>query len=149
MKVILIEDVKDLGKKGSVVNASDGYARNFLFPRKLAIEANKQNSFKLEQDKKAAEHKRQTEIEDAQKMRAVLMESGIRITVKCGENGKLFGSVTSKEIAAALFEQHNVTIDKKRIDLPEPIHSTGTFDVPVKLHAEVNAKVKVNVVAGA
>lgn len=146
MKVILLQDIKGVGKKGQLLDASDGHAKNYLIPRKMAIEASKANLNELEQKKKSEENKRQHELEKAQALAASLQESAIRVSVKTGENGKLFGSVTSKEIASALLSQAGINLDRKKINLSEPIKSTGEKQVEIKLHPQVTAKVTVQVV---
>lgn len=141
MKVILLEDVKNIGKKGQVINAADGYARNFLFPKNLAIEANKSNMGALEQKKQSDERKKQHELEEAQNMAAKLQEAKVKIQMKTGESGKLFGSVTNKEIALALSEQYGLSLDRKKIELKDPIRSIGEYKAIVKLHAQVTTQV--------
>ncbi|HHY82229.1 MAG TPA: 50S ribosomal protein L9 [Clostridiales bacterium] len=145
MKVILLQDVKGHGKKGDVVNASDGYARNYLIPNKLAIEATSKNLADL-MNKKAAESKRkETELEEAKKLAEKISGLEVVVKAKCGENGKLFGSVTNKEIAETLKSRHNINIDKKKIVLSEPIRSLGSFQLEVKVYPEVSAKLNVKV----
>ncbi len=147
MEVILTQDVKALGKKGDIVKVSDGYARNFILPKKLGMEATKQNLYDLNMQK-AAEAKRQKEIlEEAREQAKKLEEFTIRVTVKAGEGGKTFGSVSTKEIAAALKEQHGVDLDKKKLVLNDPIKNAGAYTVPVKLHPQVTAEIKVKVEA--
>ncbi len=147
MEVILTQDVKALGKKGDIVKVSDGYARNFILPKKLGMEATKQNLYDLNMQK-AAEVKRQKEIlEEAREQAKKLEELTIRVTVKAGEGGKTFGSVSTKEIAAALKEQHGVDLDKKKLVLNDPIKNAGAYTVPVKLHPQVTAEIKVKVEA--
>jgi len=147
MKVILLQDVKGTGKKGEIINASDGHARNYLLPRKMAVEANKTNMAQLEQQQKAVERKRQQELLKAQELAKELSEKKIVIGVKVGENGKLFGSVTNKEIAIAFLEQEGIEIDKKKIILDEPIKSAGEKAVEIKLHSQVTATVTIIVKA--
>ena len=145
MKVILLEDVKGRGKKGQVVNASDGYARNYLLPNKLAVEATNQNLNALKNKQVAESNRRKTELEEAKKQAEALSALQVTIKAKCGENGKLFGSVTNKEIADTLKSQHNLNIDKKKIVLQEPIRSLGSFQLEVKVYPEVAAKLNVKV----
>ena len=145
MKVILLEDVKGRGTKGQVVNASDGYARNYLLPNKLAVEATNQNLNALKNKQVAESNRRKTELEEAKKQAEVLSALQVTIKAKCGENGKLFGSVTNKEIADTLKSQHNLNIDKKKIVLQEPIRSLGSFQLEVKVYPEVAAKLNVKV----
>lgn len=148
MKVILLEDVKGVGKKGQLIDAADGHAKNFLLPKKLAVEANKANVNELEQKKKAEEHKRRKELEDAQALGQAISEKVIKIPVKIGENGKLFGSVTNKEIAAELLSQAGLQLDKKKIVVTEPIKSKGVKQVEVKLHPKVSVKLNIEIVEG-
>lgn len=143
MKVILLQDVKSLGKKGEIVNVNDGYARNFILPKKLGVEANGKNlnDLKLQKDNEAKIAKENL---DAAKALAEELKAGqIELSIKVGEGGKTFGSVSSKEIAAAVKEQMNLEIDKKKIQLKEVIKTLGTHNVPVKLHPEVTAELKV------
>ncbi|HBT48521.1 MAG: 50S ribosomal protein L9 [Caldanaerobacter subterraneus] len=146
MKVILVKDVKNVGKAGEVVNVSDGYGRNYLIPKGLAIEATESNLKMLNEKKKAEERKRQQELEQAKELAQKLSKVGVTLKVKAGENGKLFGSVTSKDVEEALKEK-GFEIDKKKIVLPENIKTTGTYYAEVKLYQGVTAKVQVDVVA--
>lgn len=148
MKVILLEDVKSLGKRGDMVNVADGYARNYLFPRNLAIEATEGSVKQLEQEKAAMEKKKQREIETAKRIAERLSNVTVTIKVKSGENGKLFGSVTSKDVADALKTQCKINIDKRKIELDEPIKSLGNYSVEVKLAPEVQTKLAVKIVEG-
>lgn len=145
MQVILLEDIKGVGKKDQIINANDGYARNFLFPKKLAVEATKANMNQLENTKKKEEAKRQAELEEARALGNRIEEKAVSIAVKLGDNGKLFGSVTNKEIAQALKEQTGLDVDKKKIILKEPIKTMGEKIAEVKLHPKVTAKLKVNI----
>ncbi len=145
MKVILLEDIKGTGKRGQIINASDGHACNFLIPRNLAVEATKENLAKLEAKKKSEEMKRLSDIEDANRIKAALAEKTVIVKVKVGANSKVFGSVTSKEIAQALDEQLGFKIDKKKI-VCDPIKTVGEKQVDIKLPYEVTAKVNVSVV---
>ena len=145
MKIVLLEDVKALGKKGDVVNTSDGYARNFILPKNLGVEATPANLAKLKQQK-AHEAKVAAEQLAAAKALAEQLEAKeIRLSMKVGEGGKLFGAVSSKEIAAAAKEQWGADLDKKKIVLPEPIKTLGSHDVSLKLHKDVTAKLKVTI----
>ena len=147
MEVILLQDVKALGKKGDIVKVSDGYARNFILPKKLGLEANKQNLYDLNQQK-AAEEKRQKEIlEEAKEQAKKLEELTIKVSIKAGEGGKTFGSVSSKEIGAALKEQFGFEIDKKKLQLNDAIKNAGSYTVGVKLHPQVTAELKIKVEA--
>lgn len=147
MEIILTQDVKALGKKGEIVKVSDGYARNFILPKKLGMEATKQNLYDLNMQK-AAEEKRQKEILEEAKLLAKKIEGlTIKISIKAGEGGKTFGSVSTKEIAAAVKEQFGLDLDKKKLQLNDPIKNAGFFTVPVKLHPQVSAEMKVQVEA--
>lgn len=145
MKVILLQDVKGVGKKDELVNASEGYAKNFLFPKKLAVEATSGNMKQLDNKKKAEEAKAKEELEKAKALGAEIEKLNVKIEVKTGENGKLFGAVTNKEISAAVKEQYKMDIDKKKIVLSESIKATGEKEVTVKLHPKVSAKLKVTI----
>ncbi|QUH19287.1 50S ribosomal protein L9 [Alkaliphilus sp. B6464] len=145
MKVILLQDVKGLGKKGEVVNASDGYARNFLFPKKAAVEATGGNMKTLNEQKTSQEMKKQQEVDDAKDLAKKLEKSSIEITAKAGEGGRLFGSVTSKDLAEMLEKQYKIKIDKRKIVLPEPIRELGVRHVEIKLHTGVVGKLKVSI----
>ena len=146
MKVILLEDVKGSGKKGQVVNASDGHARNFLFPRKLAIEATKENLAALEGQQQKAAHKSAQEVEAAKALAAQLEAKALKLAAKVGDSGKMFGSIANKEIAEALQKQLGLSVDKKKIVLADPVRNVGSYTVPVKLHPKVTAQVKFEVV---
>ena len=145
MIVILTQDVKGKGKAGDVVKVNDGYARNMLLPKGLAKEATQGNVRSLEKQKALAEEKRQEQKAAAQKQAEKLEKITVTIQSKGGENGKLFGSITSKDIAEALEAQEGIKVDKKKIDLSAPIKQTGTETVTVKLFPEVAAKLKVKV----
>lgn len=143
MKVILLEDVKSLGKKGEIVNVNDGYARNFLIKTGKGAEANNKNLNDLKLQK-AKEDKIAQENLDAARDLAEKLEAGqLELAIKTGEGGKAFGSVSSKEIAAAAEEQLGLKVDKKKIQLKEQIKNLGTYDVPIKLHPKVTAKLKI------
>jgi len=143
MKIILLEDVKSLGKKGEIVNVNDGYARNFILPKKLGVEATGKNLNDLKLQK-ANEVKVAQEQLDAAKDLAVKIESGkITLSIKFGEGGRSFGSVSTKEIAIAVKEQMNLEIDKKKVQLKDAIKTVGEHTVPVKLHPKVTAQLKV------
>ena len=148
MKVILLEDVKALGKKGEIVNINDGYARNFVLPKKLGDEATPKNLNDLKLQK-ANKEKLAQEALDAAKELANKLEAGkVVLTIKTGEGGKAFGSVSSKEIATEVKNQMGYEIDKKKIQLKDAIKTLGTHTVPVKLHAKVTAELKVVVTEG-
>ena len=148
MKVILLENVKGVGKKDEIINANDGYARNFLLPKKLAVEANNQNLAKLKSKQESTEHKKMTEKQEAEELSKKLEKIILKIQVKAGENGKIFGGVTAKEIAEQLQKQHNFKVDKKKIDLKETIKQTGMFTIDLKLCEGVNAKLKIHIIGG-
>ena len=145
MKVILKADIKGVGKKNEIVNASDGYARNFLFPKNLAVEANAENMSKLQAQKDATQFRKDTEKEDAKKVAEKLTKIMVRIDVKAGENGKKFGGVSAKDIAENLEKQHGIKIDKKKVDLKETIKTLGIHHIDVKLFEGVFGKIKVDV----
>jgi large subunit ribosomal protein L9 len=145
MKVILKADVKSVGKKGEVINASDGYARNFLFPRNLAVEATEGNMKSLENHRAKEAQKKSEELQAAREVAKKLSDLTVTIQAKSGANGKLFGSITSKEISEKLKEQHAIDIDKKKIVLDEAIKVAGTYEVEVKVYPEVSGKLKVNI----
>ena len=148
MKVILKEDIKGVGKKDEIINASDGYARNFLFPKNLAVEANKENMAKLKAKEQSNAYKKEQEKQEAQKVAEQLGKIMLTIEVKAGENGKVFGGVSSKEIADILQNSHNIIVDKKKIDLKETIKELGLKTINIKLYEGVIAKLKINVVKG-
>ena len=146
MKVILLSDIKNIGKKDDVINASDGYARNYLFPKNLAVEANEENMANLEKKQEEIKQKKDLEIEEAKKLAKEIEDITLEITVKAGENGKIFGGVTSKEIAEELEKKHKIKIDKKKINLKETIKTLGGIAVEIKLVEGVMAKLVVNVI---
>ena len=145
MKVILLEDVKSLGKKGEVVNVSDGYARNFIFKKNLGLEANVKNLNDLKLQKQNEEKVAQEHLEAAQELAKKLEAAKVELKIKTGEGGRTFGSVSSKEIAIAVKEQLGYDLDKKKIQIKEAIRTPGMHLVPVKLHQKVTAELKVHV----
>lgn len=145
MKVILLQDVKKLGKKGEVINASDGYARNFLFPKKLAEEATESNLHILNNVKENERKQKLAELEAAQKLANELRGKEIKILAKTGENGKLFGAITSKDVAGLIEKQYKVKIDKKKIVM-DTIKVAGGYEIEVKLYPEVSTKMRVIIV---
>ena len=146
MKVILIQDVKSLGKKGEIVNVSDGYARNYVLPKKLGVEATSANLNDLKLQKANAEKIAQEHLEAAQELAALMETKEVVLKMRSGEGGKAFGSISSKEIAAAAKQQCDLELDKKKIQLPEAIKALGVYEVDVKLHAKVTGKLRVKVV---
>ncbi len=147
MKVILLDNIKGVGKKDEVIDVNDGYARNFLIPKKKAVEANNSTLSTLKSKQDSKEHQRQVEKEEAIKIKDKLSKIMLTLKVKAGENGKIFGGVTSKEIADALDKEHKIKIDKKKIELKDTIKSLGAFNVKVRLFPDVIGEVKVNIVA--
>ena len=143
MKVILLADVKSLGKKGEIVNVSDGYARNMLFPKKLGVEANSKNLNDLKLQNQNKEKVAQENLEAAQKFAKELEEVTVEVKIKVGEGGRMFGSVSAKEIAEAAKKQLNLELDKKKIVLDSPIKCLGVTMVPIKLHPKVTGQLKV------
>lgn len=146
MKVILLDNIKGVGKKDEIINASDGYARNFLFPKKLAVEANNENLSKLKAKQQSVQYKKDVDKANAEKIAKQLDDITLSIKVKAGENGKIFGGVTAKEIAEELNKQYKIDIDKKKIVLNENIKNIGSFDISVKLYEGVTGKLKVKTV---
>lgn len=146
MKVILLQDIKNVGRKNEVINANDGYARNFLFPKKLAVEANKDNMLKLEAKQASNAHKKNLEIEENKKKAKQIEEITLNLKVKAGANGKTFGGITSKEIAEGIKKQTGIDIDKKKIALKETIKTLGIYTVEIKFGDGVNAKLKMSII---
>ncbi len=144
MKVVLTQDVKGLGKKGELVNTSDGYARNFLFPRKLAMEANAQAMSELKNREAAEKYRIDTEIAAAKANAAKIEGKTVKLSAKAGANGKLFGSVTSKDVASAISKQFGLELDKRKVNV-EDIKSFGTYPVEVKLYNGISASMFVMV----
>lgn len=145
MKIILLEDVKSLGKKGQIIEVSDGYARNFVLPKKLGLEASGKNLNDLKLQKANEERVANELLEAAQEFAKEMETKEVILSIKAGEGGKTFGSVSSKEIAAAAKEQCSMEIDKKKIQLSEPIRTIGVHEVMVKIHPKVTGKLKVKV----
>ncbi len=145
MKVILLQDVKALGKKDAIVEVNDGYARNYIIPKKLGIEANGQNMNNLKLQKANEEKIAKEVYEKALALKGEVEKGEVVVAIKAGENGKTFGSVSSKEIAKAVSDQMNLEIDKKKIQLPDAIKTFGVYQVDVKLHQKVTAVLKVKV----
>ena len=145
MKVILLQDIKNVGRKDEIINANDGYARNFLFPKKLALEATKDNLKKLQEKKDSQAHKKNLEIEEYKKQANKINDITLELKVKAGANGKIFGGITAKEISEELNKQYKMDIDKKKIVLKETIKNIGSFSVDIKFGDGVNAKLGLNV----
>ncbi len=145
MKVILIQDVKKLGKSGEIIDVNDGYARNYIIPQKLGIEANTKNLNDLKLKKKNEEKIAKQQLEEAKELAEKIGQNTVTVKMKAGEGGKAFGSVSSKEIAEAAKAQCNIEIDKKKIQLAEAIKSFGMYEVDIKLYPQVTATLKVKV----
>lgn len=146
MKVILKVDIKGVGKKGEIINASDGYARNYLFPRAYALEATEGNLASLKEKKDAEKFKKDSELGNAKEFSKKLSGLSVIFKVKTGENGRLFGSITSKDISDEIKKQHGFSVDKRKIVLEEAIKSTGTYNIEIRIFPEVSAKLKVEVI---
>lgn len=147
MKVILKADIKGVGKKDQIINASDGYARNFLLPKNLAVEANTDNMTKLKSKQDANAYKKSQEKEEAKKIVEKLSKIQLKIPVKTGENGKIFGGVSAKEIAEKLKENYNIEIDKKKIEMKETIKELGIKTITIKLYEGVTGTLKIDVIS--
>ena len=147
MKVILTQDIKGVGKKDEIINANDGYARNFLLPRKLAVEADAKNMSMLQGRKDSANFKKEQEKENALNVKEKLSKIMLNIKVKAGGNGKIFGSITSKEIATELKNQYNIDIDKKKILLKDSIKELGVFNIEIKLYEGIIGKLKIDIIS--
>ena len=147
MKVILKADIKGVGKKDEIINASDGYARNFLFPKNLAVEANKENMSKLKAKQDSAKYQKDKEKEEAMKIADKLSKILLKVRVKAGENGKIFGGVSAKEIAQELLKQYDIEFDKKKIDLKETIKTLGVHNVEIKLFEGVIGNLRIDVIS--
>ena len=147
MKVILLDNIKGVGKKDEIINASDGYARNYLLPKKLAVEANAENMSKLNNKKESAIYKKDQEKQNAEELAKKLKGIMLKIKVKAGENGKIFGGVTSKEISENLKSQYNFVVDKKKIELKDTIKTLGSFNVSIKLFEGITADLRVEVIS--
>ena len=147
MKVILKADIKGVGKKDEVINASDGYARNFLFPKGLAVEANAENMSKLKAKQDSNAYKKSQEKEEAKKIAEKLSKILLKIPVKAGENGKIFGGVSSKEISEVLKEQYKIEVDKKKIELKETIKTLGVRTITIKLYEGVIGNLKIDIIS--
>lgn len=149
MKVVLSKDVKDLGKSGQIVNVAEGYARNFLFPRKLATAADAGAMKQIETKKKIVELKLEHQIAEAKEIAERLKGMSVTIKGKTGTGTKLYGSITNQDIADSLLKQHHIKLDKRSIQIADPIKTTGTHEASIKLHHDVSATITVEVVAAA
>ena len=147
MKVILKTDIKGEGKKDEIINASDGYARNFLFPKNLAVEANYENMAKLKAKQDSNAYKKTQEKEEAKKIADKLSKILLKISVKAGENGKIFGGVSAKEISDLLKEEYKIEVDKKKIELKETIKTLGVRTITIKLYEGVIGSLKIDVIS--
>ena len=147
MKVILKQDIKGVGKKDQIINVSDGYVRNFLFPKNMAVEANNENMSKLRAKQDSNAFKKQQEKEEAQKIADKISKIILKVPVKAGGNGKIFGGVSAKEISDLLEKNYKIKVDKKKIELKETIKELGTRNVNIKLYEGVIANLKIDVVA--
>ena len=147
MKVILKDNIKGVGKKDEVINASDGYARNFLLPKGLAVEANSENMSKLKAKNDSKAYRKEQEKEEAKKVAEKLAGIQLKVPVKAGENGKIFGGVSAKEIADLLKSNYNIEVDKKKIDLKETIKTLGLRTVKIKLYDDVVGNLRVDVIS--
>ena len=148
MKVILKADIKGVGKKDQIINAQDGYARNYLFPKNLAVEANTENLSKLKAKQDSNQFKKDTEKEEAKKIADKLSKIKLQIKVKAGDNGKIFGGVSSKEISESLEKEYKIKVDKKKIDLKETIKTLGTKEINIKLYEGVIGRLKIEIIGG-
>lgn len=146
MKIILLQDEKKLGKKGDIIEASEGYARNYILPKKIGVEATAKNMNDLKLQKANSAKIAQEQLDAAKALAEELAAKQVIVKIKAGEGGRAFGSVSTKEIAAAVKEQHNLEIDKKKIQLPEALKNFGSYEVSVKLHPQVTGKLTVKVV---
>lgn len=147
MKVILTQDVKGSGKKGDIVNVAEGYARNFLFPKKLAVEATEANLKEVARNKAILAQKKADELTEAKLLAKQLEKISLTLAVKIGEGGKLFGSINTKDIGEEIEKKYGLSIDKRKIELKGPIKNIGPHQVTIKLHPEVSANIDINVVA--
>ena len=148
MKVILQQDIKKVGNKGDILEVSEGYGRNFLLPKKYAVEANTANMNVANAKKKSAQLKKQQETDEAKLMAAQLSKIEVSIPVKIGDGGKLFGSVTGKDVADVLQTTHKIEIDKRKIEIKGGIKGVGDYDAVIKVHPEITSTIKVHVIAG-
>ena len=147
MKVILLGDIKGVGKKDQVIEASDGYARNFLFPKKLAVEANNENMSKLKSKQESNKFRKDTEKKEAEELAKKLTGIMLKIKVRAGENGKIFGGVSAKEVSDLLKEEYKIEVDKKKIELKETIKTLGVRTLTIKLYEGVIGNLKIDVIS--
>ena len=145
MKVILLQDVKSVGKSGDVVEVSDGYAKNFVIPKGLGVEATQKNLNELKNQQKRDSIVAKQQLDEAKAYGEKIAKETVQLTMKAGEGGRVFGSVSSKEIVTAAKQQFGFDIDKKKLQMPEPIKAFGTYEIPVKLHPQVTTTLKVSV----
>ena len=143
MKAVLLKDVSSLGKKGDIVNVSDGYARNFLFPKKLAVEAGAQVMSELKSRDEAKKYPIEVDTENAKLAATKLEGVVVKIKAQAGADGKLYGAVTSKDVAEQLAAQHGIEVDKRKISIPEPIKAFGAYSLDVKLYSDVSGKINI------
>lgn len=148
MKVILLEDVKKLGKKGEIIEVSEGYGRNYLMPRKLAAPGTSENINNAKQKQAAAKHKASVATDEARILASQLKKVELTIPVKVGEGGKIFGAITGKTVSEAAKEQYQLDLDKKKVEIKEPIKALGTYDVLIRVHPEITSTIKLHVVEG-
>ena len=148
MKVILLQDVKKLGKKGEIIEVSEGYGRNFLLPRKLAAPGTAENINDAKQKQAAAQHKAQVASDEAVILASQLKKVELTIPVKVGEGGKVFGAVTGKNVSEAAKKQYDIDLDKKKVEIKEPIKTLGTYEVIIRVHPTITSVIKVHVVEG-
>ncbi len=146
MKVILLKDIKGTGKKDQIIEASDGFARNYLFPRKLAVEASASNLNAIENAKSAQSHRKEVERQEAQELARKMGDMVVEIAVRAGENGRLYGKVTNQEVADALKAKYGMDIDKRKITV-DAVKNVGETEAVIKLYPEISAKIKLNIVA--
>lgn len=148
MKIILTQDIKKMGKKGDVLEVSEGYARNYLLPKNMAVEATAHNLNAVKLHKGSQERKQKQAVDEAKLMAAQLEKLEVTIAVKIGENGKLFGSAGGKDVAEALKSQHNVEIDRRKIEIKGDVKAVGDYDAVIKVHPEITSKIKVHIIKG-
>ena len=148
MKVILLEDVKKLGKKGEIIEVSEGYGRNYLMPRKLAAPGTSENINNAKQKQAAAKHKASVATDEARILASQLKKVELTIPVRVGEGGKIFGAITGKTVSEAAKEQYQLDLDKKKVEIKEPIKALGTYDVLIRVHPEITSTIKLHVVEG-